>query len=265
VRAADAHAWPELYFDGIGWLRFEPTPSSTQATVAPAYSLPPAVPGDLNQPSATVTGGTSTAGPSGTRNRYDLGATSNNAAPAPTGVAGWLSQPFGRRVGWLLVAVALGLLGALAVPLASRGRMRRRLRRAEDEAGRVEVEWQAMVDRIGDLGVVPPRGSTPRQAGQYYHRAAYLEGEESQALRRVVDGVERSRYARPGTTVTDIRHDTAQVVRAVASARRRRDRWRATLWPTDGLTEWRELGDRVSTATRMPWERVQAWWEDRSG
>jgi transglutaminase-like putative cysteine protease len=265
VRASDAHAWPELYFDGIGWLRFEPTPSSAQATVAPAYSLPPALPGDLNQPSATATGGTSTTGPSGIRNRYDLGTTTNTAAPARTGVAGWLSQPFGRRVGWLLVALAMGLLGALAVPLASRGRMRRRLRRAEDEAGRVEVEWQAMVERIGDLGVVPPRGSTPRQAGQYYHRAAYLEGEESQALRRVVDGVERSRYARPGTTVTDIRRDTAQVVKAVAGARRRRDRWRATLWPTDGLTEWRELRDRVSTATRMPWERLQAWWADRVG
>ncbi|HYJ74664.1 MAG TPA: DUF3488 and transglutaminase-like domain-containing protein, partial [Kineosporiaceae bacterium] len=26
VRVSDAHAWPELYFDGIGWMRFEPTP-----------------------------------------------------------------------------------------------------------------------------------------------------------------------------------------------------------------------------------------------
>ncbi len=26
VTTADAHAWPELYFPGTGWLRFEPTP-----------------------------------------------------------------------------------------------------------------------------------------------------------------------------------------------------------------------------------------------
>ena len=26
VTTADAHAWPELYFPGLGWLRFEPTP-----------------------------------------------------------------------------------------------------------------------------------------------------------------------------------------------------------------------------------------------
>ncbi|MEP6650601.1 MAG: DUF3488 and transglutaminase-like domain-containing protein, partial [Lapillicoccus sp.] len=27
VRGSDAHAWPELYFPGAGWLRFEPTPA----------------------------------------------------------------------------------------------------------------------------------------------------------------------------------------------------------------------------------------------
>ena len=27
VIAADAHAWPELFLDGVGWTRFEPTPS----------------------------------------------------------------------------------------------------------------------------------------------------------------------------------------------------------------------------------------------
>ncbi|WDZ93863.1 DUF3488 and transglutaminase-like domain-containing protein [Nocardiopsis sp. HUAS JQ3] len=28
VSVGDAHAWPELYFEGAGWVRFEPTPSS---------------------------------------------------------------------------------------------------------------------------------------------------------------------------------------------------------------------------------------------
>ena len=41
VTTHDAHAWPELYFSGFGWLRFEPTPSGTagQGTAyAPAYA-----------------------------------------------------------------------------------------------------------------------------------------------------------------------------------------------------------------------------------
>src|SRR5690606_3704427 len=37
VVAADAHAWPELYFDGLGWLRFEPTPA-TRTAGAPGYT-----------------------------------------------------------------------------------------------------------------------------------------------------------------------------------------------------------------------------------
>ena len=46
VKTSDAHAWPELYFPGAGWLRFEPTPPNTvglpgRATAsAPPYSIP---------------------------------------------------------------------------------------------------------------------------------------------------------------------------------------------------------------------------------
>ena len=35
VRSRDAHAWPELYFEGYGWLRFEPTPGSRSGSRAP--------------------------------------------------------------------------------------------------------------------------------------------------------------------------------------------------------------------------------------
>ena len=51
VRVSDAHAWPELYFPRLGWVRFEPTPG-TRSGVAPEYSLVP-----------TDTGSTSSASP----------------------------------------------------------------------------------------------------------------------------------------------------------------------------------------------------------
>ena len=35
VTSDDLHAWPELYFDGIGWVRFEPTPGRG---AVPAYA-----------------------------------------------------------------------------------------------------------------------------------------------------------------------------------------------------------------------------------
>lgn len=44
VTTHDAHAWPLLYFDGFGWLRFEPTPTvvSTQRASAPPWTITPA-------------------------------------------------------------------------------------------------------------------------------------------------------------------------------------------------------------------------------
>ncbi|MEJ2579786.1 MAG: DUF3488 and transglutaminase-like domain-containing protein, partial [Kineosporiaceae bacterium] len=39
VRLRDAHAWPELYFAGVGWVRFEPTPAGRTGT-APAWTVP---------------------------------------------------------------------------------------------------------------------------------------------------------------------------------------------------------------------------------
>ncbi|MEO7448827.1 MAG: DUF3488 and transglutaminase-like domain-containing protein, partial [Humibacillus sp.] len=35
VKASDAHAWPELFFQGYGWLRFEPTPGARSGTPPP--------------------------------------------------------------------------------------------------------------------------------------------------------------------------------------------------------------------------------------
>ena len=41
VRTSDAHAWPELYFAGAGWLRFEPTPSGAPGQAGQATASAP--------------------------------------------------------------------------------------------------------------------------------------------------------------------------------------------------------------------------------
>jgi len=52
IRGLDAHAWPEAYFPGIGWVQFEPTvslepiirPSGEIGPLGPSISPPPAIP-----------------------------------------------------------------------------------------------------------------------------------------------------------------------------------------------------------------------------
>ena len=63
VDARDAHAWPELYFQGVGWVPFEPTPSRG---VVPAYAAEAATPSgaSTNERNDALTPGTrSTAAP----------------------------------------------------------------------------------------------------------------------------------------------------------------------------------------------------------
>lgn len=44
VDARDAHAWPELYFQGLGWVPFEPTPSRGWSRITPPKARYPARP-----------------------------------------------------------------------------------------------------------------------------------------------------------------------------------------------------------------------------
>ncbi len=127
VRSRDAHAWPELYFQGTGWVRFEPTPSGAagQGTaVTPSYSRPAVSSGggsdssSAQAPDSSAAGDQSTAAPSpGARHRNDEGP--GGAAAAQDGKeSGTSAAPW--------AAGALLILLLLAVPMALRAYTRRR-------------------------------------------------------------------------------------------------------------------------------------------
>ncbi len=115
VSGRDAHAWPELYFEGLGWVPFEPTPSRGSV---PSYAR------------ADVPGG-SQAGPNDFLNGANANptATASPAASAPaaptTAAAAVAPTPRPARISASLVGVFLVLL-ALASPAFSRLQVRRR-------------------------------------------------------------------------------------------------------------------------------------------
>jgi hypothetical protein len=102
VRDLDAHSWVEVYFNGIGWVTFDPTPAAAPAEAQAA---------DLNPTSAN----------GGAIN----GSRGGVAAPDPKG--GSASAPAGESGGgasaWLLLPLLLlGAVGLLAWQLVRRTR-----------------------------------------------------------------------------------------------------------------------------------------------
>ena len=234
VRVSDAHAWPELYFPQLGWVRFEPTPA-TQSSAAPDYSLAPTDPAATASPTPSATTPTSSAAPSAAPTR-DL---TDNGGLGATDTGGFSIVRFVSDNALALLAVLVAVLAVSAVPFGAWLSRRRSARAALDDADRVEAQWQSLLLRLQDIGYVPPDGATPRQASRQIGRSAYLTPEENEALGRVVSTVELARYARPGTDLHDVSDDAHAVWRGALSRRRRLDKARALLLPAEGRGLWR--------------------------
>ncbi|WP_060891756.1 transglutaminase TgpA family protein [Streptomyces europaeiscabiei] len=89
VGLRDAHAWPELYFEGVGWTRFEPTPNRGST---PQYTVPedsgtsglPEVPRP-SQSASTAPSAEPSASESCTPQEAKLGACASESAAAVAG------------------------------------------------------------------------------------------------------------------------------------------------------------------------------------
>ncbi|MDF6021640.1 DUF3488 and transglutaminase-like domain-containing protein [Streptomyces sp. JH34] len=245
VGLRDAHAWPELYFEGVGWTRFEPTPSRGST---PSYTRPDTPSQDPSDPALPTDGASAapTAAPSVTescpaqmRRQGECGASAAPGAVDSTDQG----TPTGTLVLWVLgslLVVALPLL-----PMLCRIRARnRRLgssggRTPADAAARVMAAWREITDSAWDHGFPPDDSQTPRKAAARVVRLGGLQGTASAAIHRVAGAVERVLYApEPGAASAP-----AEDVRAV----------RAGLWASAG--RWGKL-----RATLAPRSAVRVIW-----
>jgi transglutaminase-like putative cysteine protease len=262
VTAADAHAWPELYLDGIGWTRFEPTPSRA---APPVYAIPKA---DAGTPAGSSPTDKATAAPRSVIGKDLSGLQTDNGVSKGVGTSltsglRWLTHGWGL----VLLAYLLGLLGSLVVPTAASWRRRRHLIAAQTSAQQVEVRWAQLTSSLSDLGIARAPSRTPRQLRAYYDRAASLEGAASEALGRVTQTLEISRYAAPGPVSDGLVRDARDVLRAAAAARRRRDRVRAAFLPSEGFAQLRAASANIAWRASAPWrgvnDHVERWFSRR--
>ncbi|MGA8245519.1 MAG: DUF3488 and transglutaminase-like domain-containing protein, partial [Nocardioides sp.] len=149
--AHDLHAWPEVYFQGSGWVRFEPTPA-TRAGSVPKYTV-----GQVTKPSGHHTnpagGGRQTGDPSASqsiRNPHTKTSTTGSSS--------------GTHLPWLVLLSLLGLLVVLAGLTLVPGVVRRS-RRRHRLAGGAEDAWAELHDSAVDLGVAWPTGRSPHETG----------------------------------------------------------------------------------------------------
>ncbi|MWA04345.1 transglutaminase [Actinomadura sp. LD22] len=264
VRSRDAHAWPELYFEGSGWVRFEPTPSGAagQGTaVTPAYSRPAdggGRQGDdaLPTPAATSGPDRSSASPQAAPHRNDTGA-QNGLTPEDSGDGGWSAAP------WIAGGVLVLLL--LAVPMVLRALTRRRRWAVlstppqgrggssppdvrggvpdgvPDGGGAAHAAWREMRADALDHGLEWRPSDSPRAAARRLGELLELDEVPAEALGRIARAEELARYARtrPADPPELLRADVRTVRAAFAASVGRRARWRARVFPPSAMAQAR--------------------------
>ncbi|MEQ8841267.1 MAG: DUF3488 and transglutaminase-like domain-containing protein [Acidimicrobiales bacterium] len=203
-----AHAWPEVYFAGVGWVVFDPTPGRSRGLDADITQLPvPEQDGDLaggeNLPSTTTTAapdpdsepGNLTPGPArppSTTTPPILG------APGGAGPGDDTDGPGGAlRLALIVLGLAILVLGF--VPGVQYLRRRRRMARVSaDPVGQGEVAWDDAVRALRLLALVNEPTQTPHEFASVVERSHRQLG----PIRQLADHVTALRYS-TGDEATD--------------------------------------------------------------
>ncbi|NMR31214.1 transglutaminase family protein [Crystallibacter degradans] len=225
VDSRDAHAWPELYFRDVGWVKFEPTPGRG---VVPGYAqaqpLPPEVLAEDNL--TPQDSSVSAAQPPST---------------SGSGAADDLAGPDRFRSNWVLIAGTLLLLLALisVTPLLRRearsSRRRRLLTSGTHNPAR--IAWAETTEIAGDYGYPTVPSDTPRTFAERLRSKAALEGQAAVSLSRLQHAYEIEEFAqatgspRQAAGTLHTWEDVQTVISALRSAAKPATRLKAQLLP----------------------------------
>jgi hypothetical protein len=226
VRALNAHAWPEVYIDGSGWVAFEPTPG--RGAPGAAYAgVPEAQASPANPTTAT------TAAPSTTTPPTPTTTPTEDAAAAPVESRAEKGSP----LGWAAKAVPLVAILALAlavVPLAREARRRRRRSAATTAHDRVMVAWAEAAESLAQTGTPRRADETLSEHAARATRAAGLPAPAGAAFTALATAATAASYqAEPveGRVAAGAVTAASEVERAVREQASRPERLRRALDP----------------------------------
>ncbi len=199
VLGKNAHAWPEIWFDGVGWVAFEPTPSrgipgAENVTGVPAQqdTSPAEAPGEggvsagtLPPPPTTVFRPPTTAAP-----RPDGQAP---AQPTPRPATTTTTSDGDGSIPWTpLVILGLGALVVAAPAIARRLRASRARHRATRE--RIVAAWERACRDVARAGVDARPSMTSHEWAEATASQLPVASRPMASLAATLDRVE---YARP--------------------------------------------------------------------
>ena len=220
VTTENLHAWPELYFNDIGWVRFEPT---VGRGVVPDFSGDDAsTPTDPDAaPTATPTA-TATPTPTAIPTATTAPTSSDTGATGSSGADFWV--PLITVVALAIVALVILLLPLLPILV----RVFRRLTRYWRvwRRGSAPAAWAELNDTAVDLGWSAAT-TTPREFSELVRRG--FPEKAAAALERLRVAVEATAYSRDRGTARAA--DLRVVRRAMARVSTRRERFGAVVSP----------------------------------
>ncbi|WP_378146683.1 transglutaminaseTgpA domain-containing protein [Cnuibacter sp. UC19_7] len=231
------HSWPELFFEGIGWVPFEPTPGLD--FTPPDYSLPDYATsgtGDsaaVDRDPATLPQATQTA-----RGQDDVGGGTTAAAVSAAETArGWITA------GLITLAVVVVVLTPFAVRTLIRRRRFTALRGSPHPA---TIAWMELEDSLDDERFSRSPTETVQSLAE---RLIADRRVPADRVRRLAASVEREQFAAPGRIDADSRtviaSDLEAVLKSLADDATASERALARLVP---LSLWRRA--RSSTTAR---------------
>ncbi|MET0999692.1 MAG: DUF3488 and transglutaminase-like domain-containing protein [Marmoricola sp.] len=219
----DRHAWPEMYFSGLGWVRFEPTPGQ-RAGATPSWTR------------ESITAPEPSAGPSDAAQETQ----------APDADAAEVDTSNGNRLGlpipwWPVLALFVVVVLGLAPTVLRRVQRRRRLS-GRTPAQLVEGAWAELRALALDLGLDWSEHRSPREQATRLASQVQASVDDLSALDGLLVRLERSRYARAGAGTgqgdnvdAELRAQTLHVVetwhRVMVKSVDRQHEWRGRVLP----------------------------------
>ena len=220
VIGKNAHAWPELWFDGIGWVAFEPTPgrgapgpaegytdvapdqdttgpdtvggTTGDASAVPEPTAPPTIFPSQLDPSVTTTVARSAG------DDVDRGSDLAPRLPDEPSTAA-TEEDQGTPIPWRWLLLELALVTLVVAPAVVR-RLRRARARHREPAEHVAAAWERATAAAADAGVLSRPSMTTQEWIQATTAALPDARRPMRSLAHVVEGVS---FGPPGSVDLD--------------------------------------------------------------